>query len=57
VKLKEAPALGRTIFHHAPQSTGAEDYLGLANEVSNRLNLPLQDGAEVPSLQVVGGIQ
>lgn len=37
VKLKEAPALGRTIFHHAPQSAGAEDYLALADEVEQRL--------------------
>ncbi len=37
VKLKESPALRRTIFHHAPESTGAEDYLALATEVSTRL--------------------
>lgn len=37
VKLKEAPALRRTIFHHAPESTGAEDYAKLANEVVERL--------------------
>lgn len=37
VKLKEAPAFGRTIFHHAPTSTGAEDYLKLADEVLWRL--------------------
>ncbi len=39
VKLREAPALGRTIFHHAPQSSGAEDYLRLADEVLQRLNM------------------
>jgi chromosome partitioning protein len=27
VKLREAPALGRSIFHHAPSSTGAEDFV------------------------------
>ncbi|MBI4402647.1 MAG: ParA family protein [Deltaproteobacteria bacterium] len=38
VKFKEAPALGRTIFHHAPDSQGAEDYLSLAKEVLERLD-------------------
>lgn len=37
VKLKEAPALGKTIFHHAPNSAGAEDYLALAEEVESRI--------------------
>jgi chromosome partitioning protein len=37
VKLREAPALGKTIFHHAPDSVGARDYTGLANEVMDRL--------------------
>ncbi|MGK5084400.1 ParA family protein [Bdellovibrionota bacterium FG-1] len=39
VKLREAPALGKTIFHHAPESAGARDYLGLANEVMARLHI------------------
>lgn len=39
VKLREAPALGRTIFHHAPTSAAAEDYLHLASEVVERRNL------------------
>ena len=39
VKLKEAPALGKTIFHHAPDSVGAQDYLGLAHEVMTRLGI------------------
>lgn len=51
VKLKEAPVFGRTIFHHAPNSTGAEDYLGLAQEVVGRLGIPVSN--EV--LSVVGG--
>ena len=38
VKLREAPAFGRTIFHHAPSSTGAEDYTALAKEVITRIN-------------------
>lgn len=33
VKLKEAPALGKTIFHHAPDSAGAKDYMSLGFEV------------------------
>ncbi|MGK5086614.1 ParA family protein [Bdellovibrionota bacterium FG-2] len=37
VKLKEAPAFGRTIFHHAPHSQGATDYMSLAQEVLQRL--------------------
>jgi len=37
VKLKEAPAVQKTIFHHAPESTGAEDYLKLAHELLGRL--------------------
>lgn len=39
VKLREAPALGKTIFHHAPDSAGARDYLGLVREVLERLRL------------------
>lgn len=41
VKLKESPALGKTIFHHAPNSSGAEDYLALAEEVESRLHLSI----------------
>ncbi len=41
VKLKEAPAYGRTVFHHAPESAGAEDYLALANEVVLRMRVDL----------------
>ena len=56
VKLKEAPALGKTIFHHAPESAGAKDYMGLAEEVLNRLGIG-QSTPEVlrPSLAVVNG--
>jgi len=39
VKLKEAPALGKTIFHHAPDSAGARDYMGLTEEVMQRLQI------------------
>lgn len=56
VKLREAPALGKTIFHHAPESVGARDYLGLAEEVMMRLGM----GSAVvdhsrPSLSLVAG--
>lgn len=64
VKLKEAPALGKTIFHHAPTSTGAQDYLALADEVRTQLELSQDeaanfDQAEVAmvSPKVVGGVQ
>ena len=54
VKLREAPALGKTIFHHAPESVGAQDYLSLCAEVLDRLKM----GASVeasPSLSIVEG--
>ncbi len=37
VKLREAPAFGRTIFQHAPGGSGAEDYLRLTQELIVRL--------------------
>jgi len=46
VKLKEAPAYGRTVFHHAPESAGAEDYLALSNEVVARMRI------EIPTIKV-----
>jgi chromosome partitioning protein len=33
VALAEAPASGQSIFEYAPKSTGAEDYMALAEEV------------------------
>ncbi len=33
VKLAEAPSFGRTIFEHAPDSNGAQDYLDFATEL------------------------
>ena len=59
VKLREAPALGKTVFHHAPESTGARDYLGLANEVMARLGIgEIAAGAGYarPTLSVVSGV-
>jgi chromosome partitioning protein len=53
VKLKEAPALGKTIFHHAPESAGARDYSGLCLEVMARLGIG--EVAATPRLTVVGG--
>jgi chromosome partitioning protein len=37
VRLREAPALGRTIFQHAPGSSGAEDYIKLSQELAARV--------------------
>lgn len=37
VKLKEAPLLGKTIFHHAPNSHAAAEYMQLANEILAKL--------------------
>ena len=39
VKLKEAPVFGKTIYHHAPDSAGAQDYLMLAEEIRHRLQM------------------
>lgn len=36
VKLAEAPSFGRTIFEHAPDSNGAEDYAAVAAELLER---------------------
>lgn len=57
-KLKEAPAFGRTIFHHAPHSQGATDYMNLANEALERLKhqfLNDHDTAIEPYLSLVEG--
>jgi chromosome partitioning protein len=36
IRLAEAPSFGKSIFHYAPESNGAEDYQQLAREVSKR---------------------
>lgn len=36
VKLAEAPSYGQDIFHYAPKSHGAEDYLALCREIIER---------------------
>ncbi|HRK01504.1 MAG TPA: ParA family protein [Oligoflexia bacterium] len=59
VKLRESPALGKTIFHHAPESSGARDYLGLAQEVMERLGIGevANLGKDTrPALSVVTGV-
>lgn len=58
VKLKEAPALGKTIFHHAPNSTGASDYLSLAREVESRIHsspLLVENPANESAPPIAGG--
>lgn len=35
VSLAEAPSAGQSVFEYAPRSTGAEDYMALAQEVLN----------------------
>ncbi|HLE00052.1 MAG TPA: ParA family protein [Bdellovibrionota bacterium] len=58
VRLKEAPAFGRTIFHHAPHSQGATDYMSLAQEALTRLKAVLESthGHEAePRLSLVEG--
>lgn len=39
VKLAEAPSHGHDIFHYAPRSHGAEDYLNLCREIIRRSNV------------------
>jgi chromosome partitioning protein len=39
VRLAEAPSYGQTIVEYAPNSSGAEAYRALANEVAGRLEL------------------
>lgn len=56
VKLREAPALSRTIFHHAPESAGARDYLSVAAEVMDRLGIGVLNAPTVrPTLSIVQG--
>ena len=37
IRLAEAPSYGQTIFQYAPQSTGAQDYAALAEEMQQKL--------------------
>ena len=58
VKLRESPALGKTIFHHDPEGAGATDYLALSQEVLARLGLvsTVHDAATKPELRLVQGV-
>jgi len=55
VKLREAPAFGRTIFQHAPGSTGASDYLQATQEILARLQS--RGDATAPRLSLVSSTQ
>lgn len=49
VSLQTAPAYKKSIYEHAPDSKGSEDYLFLTDEVLERLNF----AAEAPALKLV----
>ncbi len=49
VSLQTAPAYKKSIYEHAPESRGSEDYLFLTDEVLERLNLT----SEIPALKLV----
>lgn len=60
VKLKEAPALGKTIFQHGPTSSGTIDYYQLAREVEGKLSSDsLRAMLDLPPCRLVvsGGAQ
>ena len=58
VKLAEAPSFGHTIFEHAPDSHGAEDYLQFAEEfLAAHEEAPekaTEEVAEEPAIEVPG---
>ncbi len=54
VKLAEAPSYGQTIFEYAPDSAGARDYMRLAVEVMEQLELAKQAKAETRADSVFG---
>jgi len=47
VKVNEAPAHGKSIFTHAPDSAGARDYAMLAGEVLERCGLTVSNGTRM----------
>jgi chromosome partitioning protein len=49
VQLQTAPAYKKSIYEHAPESKGSEDYLFLTDEVLERLDF----SAEAPALKLV----
>lgn len=61
VKLREAPAIGKTIFHHDPEGAGADDYSSLAEETLSRLYSQSNESTRAtspsaPILQIVEGV-
>lgn len=52
VKLREAPALGKSIFIHDPEGASAQDYRALACEVNERLTVSLFEARE-SSIKVI----
>jgi chromosome partitioning protein len=44
VRLAEAPGQGRTVFRHAPTSTGAADYAALARHLMLTTRTPKRPG-------------
>lgn len=52
VRLAEAPSHGQTIFEYAPDSTAAEQFLEIANELAKRTNLK-KDGEQLPTTSTV----
>ena len=54
VKLREAPAFGKTIFQHAPGSPAACDYLELTQEILGRLEA--RELALTPRLSLVSDV-
>lgn len=53
VRLKEAPIFGKTVYQHAPKSSGAEDYTELAVEIIQKT--AIKQGTQSSHLSVVGG--
>lgn len=53
VKLRESPAIGKTIFHHDPDGVGSEDYLGFAQEVVARLAMKPRSAEQSPGARPV----
>lgn len=53
VRLREAPALGKTIFHHDPHGSGATDYMALAREIEYRH----ESKSSEPALSSQNGLQ
>ncbi len=57
VKLAEAPSFGSTIFEHAGDSNGAEDYMELTREVLIRNGEMVADEEEEAELEVLDDLE